>query len=76
MYSSMVSAITSATSSSEYSSRSENRSNSGELDSSRLSVLKSFLDEQNSHSRISKGVNSSLVELLVMYYLKQRINNQ
>nr|GEV03894.1 hypothetical protein [Tanacetum cinerariifolium] len=70
------SAIISATSSSEYSSWSENRSKSGDLDSSRLSVLKCFLDDQNSHFESLKGVNSSLVELLVMHYLKQEINNQ
>ncbi|GJT83588.1 hypothetical protein Tco_1057930 [Tanacetum coccineum] len=43
-----VSAIVSPTSSSEYSSKSENRLNSSDLDSSRLSVLRSFLDDQNS----------------------------
>nr|GFB59259.1 hypothetical protein [Tanacetum cinerariifolium] len=55
---------------------SENRLYSGDLDSSRLSVLKSFLDDRNSHSGSLKGVNCSIVELLVMHYLKQRINNQ
>ncbi|GJY19847.1 hypothetical protein Tco_0392413 [Tanacetum coccineum] len=42
--------MVSATSSSEYSSWSEYRSKSGDLDSSRLSVLKCFLDDRNSHS--------------------------
>ncbi|GJR76811.1 hypothetical protein Tco_0089176 [Tanacetum coccineum] len=55
MYCSIVSAIVSATSSSEYSSWSENRSKSGDLDSSRLSVLKCFLDDRNSHSGSLKG---------------------
>ncbi|GKB54496.1 hypothetical protein Tco_0905249, partial [Tanacetum coccineum] len=59
------SAIVFATSSSEYSFWSENRSKSGDLDSSRLSVLKCFLDDQNSRFGSLKGVNSSLVELLV-----------
>ncbi|GJS24856.1 hypothetical protein Tco_0453488 [Tanacetum coccineum] len=54
----MVSAIVSATSYSEFSSKSENRSK-GDLDSSRLSVLKSFLDDRNSLSGSLKGVNSS-----------------
>ncbi|GKD97651.1 hypothetical protein Tco_1381548 [Tanacetum coccineum] len=49
MYCSMVSAIVSATSSSEY-SWSENKLKSGDLNSSRLSVLKCFLDDQNSRS--------------------------
>ncbi|GKC63756.1 hypothetical protein Tco_1096354, partial [Tanacetum coccineum] len=43
-----VSAIVSVTSSSEYSSWSKNRSKSSDLDSSRPSVLKCFLDDQNS----------------------------
>nr|GFA59651.1 hypothetical protein [Tanacetum cinerariifolium] len=47
----------------------EDTSNSGKLDSSRHSVLKSYLDEKNSCSGSSKGVNSSLVKLLVMHYL-------
>ncbi|GKD17368.1 hypothetical protein Tco_1206526, partial [Tanacetum coccineum] len=70
------SAIVFATSSSEYSSWSENKSKSGDLDSSILSVLKCFLDDQNSRSGSFKGVNSSLIELLVMHYLKQGINYQ
>ncbi|GJU64138.1 hypothetical protein Tco_1245973 [Tanacetum coccineum] len=72
----MVSAIVSATSSSKASSRPDSKLNPGVLDSSRLSVLKSFPDDQNSRSVSLKGVNSSLVELLVMHYLKQGINNQ
>ncbi|GJT57374.1 hypothetical protein Tco_0992428 [Tanacetum coccineum] len=48
----------------------------GDLDSSRLSVLRSFQDDRNSRSGSLKGVNGSLVELLVMHYLKQGINNQ
>ncbi|GKB69610.1 hypothetical protein Tco_0931022, partial [Tanacetum coccineum] len=59
MYCSMVSAIVFTTSSSEYSSKSKNRLNAGDLDSSRLSVLRSFLDDQNSCSGSLKGVNSS-----------------
>nr|GEU49749.1 hypothetical protein [Tanacetum cinerariifolium] len=50
MYSSMVSIIVHATSSLKCSSI----SNLGELDSSRLGVLKSFLDERNSRSGFSK----------------------
>nr|GEV57464.1 hypothetical protein [Tanacetum cinerariifolium] len=46
-----------------------------DLDSSRLSVLRSFLDDRNSRSRSLKDMNSSFVELLVMHYPKQR-NNQ
>ncbi|GKD32788.1 hypothetical protein Tco_1248297, partial [Tanacetum coccineum] len=76
MYCSMVSSIVSATSSSEFSSNSKNRSNSGDLDSSRLSVLRCFLNDRNSRSGSLKGVNSSFVELLVMHNLKQGINNQ
>nr|GEV33318.1 copia protein [Tanacetum cinerariifolium] len=53
MYCSMVSTIVFATSSSEYSSKSENRLNSGDLDSSRLGVLRRFLDDRNSHSVIA-----------------------
>ncbi|GJZ79604.1 hypothetical protein Tco_0644441 [Tanacetum coccineum] len=49
MYCSIVSAIASASSSSEY-SRSESRLKSGDLNSSRLRVLKCVFDDQNSHS--------------------------
>ncbi|GJY32814.1 hypothetical protein Tco_0417283 [Tanacetum coccineum] len=75
MYCSMVSAIVSATSSSEY-SWSKNKLKSGDLNLPRLSVLKCFLDDRNSRYGSLKGVNSSFVELLVMHYLKQGINNQ
>ncbi|GKB44356.1 hypothetical protein Tco_0889298 [Tanacetum coccineum] len=51
----MVSVIVSATSSSEFSSWSENRSNSGDLDSSRLSVLKCFQVVMECLVNISKG---------------------
>ncbi|GKD84156.1 hypothetical protein Tco_1350995, partial [Tanacetum coccineum] len=49
MYCSIVSAIASASSSSEY-SWSESRLKSGDLNSSRLRVLKCLLDDQNSRS--------------------------
>ncbi|GJV39073.1 ATP synthase subunit delta', mitochondrial-like protein [Tanacetum coccineum] len=71
----MVFAIVSETFSSEY-SWSENKLKSGDLNSSRVSVLKCLLDDRNSRSGSSKSVNSSLVELLVVHYLKQGINNQ
>ncbi|GJT56538.1 putative ribonuclease H-like domain-containing protein [Tanacetum coccineum] len=56
MYCSMVFAIVSATSSFEY-SWSESRLKSGDLNSSRLSDLKCFLDDRNSHNRyvVSNG---------------------
>ncbi|GJY74151.1 hypothetical protein Tco_0478582, partial [Tanacetum coccineum] len=62
-----ISAIVSATSSSEYSSWSENRSKSGDLDSSRLSVLKCFLDDRNSCSGSLKvyAIGGSFVDLEV-----------
>ncbi|GKD75095.1 hypothetical protein Tco_1333377 [Tanacetum coccineum] len=53
MYCSMVSAIASASSSSEY-SWSENKLKLGDLSSSRLSDLKCLLDDQNSRSSSSK----------------------
>ncbi|GJS26254.1 retrovirus-related pol polyprotein from transposon TNT 1-94 [Tanacetum coccineum] len=49
MYCSIVSAIASSSSSSEY-SWSESRLKSGDLNSSRLRVLKCLLDDRNSHS--------------------------
>ncbi|GKF40061.1 hypothetical protein Tco_0120122, partial [Tanacetum coccineum] len=49
MYCSMVSAIASASSSSEY-SLSESRLKSCDLNSSRLRVLKCLIDDRNSHS--------------------------
>ncbi|GKE92620.1 hypothetical protein Tco_1573715, partial [Tanacetum coccineum] len=70
-----VYAIVSASSSSEF-SWSENKLKSDDLNSSRLNVLKCLLDDRNSRSGSLKGVNSSFVELFVMHYLKQGINNQ
>ncbi|GJY48516.1 hypothetical protein Tco_0438472 [Tanacetum coccineum] len=70
-----ISAIVSASSSSEF-SWSKIKLKSGDLNSSRLNVLKCLLDDRNSHSGSLKGVNSSFDELLVMHYLKQGINNQ
>ncbi|GJU88936.1 putative reverse transcriptase domain-containing protein [Tanacetum coccineum] len=54
MYCSMVSAIASTFSSSEY-SWSENKLKSGDLNSSRLSDLKCLLDDQNSRSGLEVG---------------------
>ncbi|GJY36131.1 hypothetical protein Tco_0421509 [Tanacetum coccineum] len=68
--------MVSATSSPEYSSKLENRLNSDDLASSRISVLRSFLDDQNSRSGSLKGINSFFVELRVMHCLKQRNNHQ
>ncbi|GJZ83186.1 hypothetical protein Tco_0648359 [Tanacetum coccineum] len=74
MYCSIVSVIIYVvSSSSECSSMSENKSSSGELDSTRPGVSKSLLLEQNTLSGFLKGVISSLVELLVMHHLKQRM---
>ncbi|GJT47599.1 hypothetical protein Tco_0973756 [Tanacetum coccineum] len=51
-------------------SKSENRLNSGDLDSSRLSVLKSFLDDQNSRSDAQYAVfNGS--EYVVLIFLSE-----
>nr|GEY62196.1 reverse transcriptase domain-containing protein [Tanacetum cinerariifolium] len=49
-----------------------NKSSSGELDSTRPGVSKSLLLEQNTLFGFSKGVIISLVKLLVMHHLKQR----
>ncbi|GJT91883.1 hypothetical protein Tco_1080728 [Tanacetum coccineum] len=59
MYCSIVSAIAFASSSSEY-SWSESRLKSGDLNSSRLRVLKCLLDDQNSHSGV---VNDRVTDL-------------
>nr|GEY83064.1 integrase, catalytic region, zinc finger, CCHC-type, peptidase aspartic, catalytic [Tanacetum cinerariifolium] len=48
----------------------ENKLNSGEFDSTTPGVSKSLLFERNTLFGLSKGVNSSLVELLVMHHLK------
>ncbi|GJR36402.1 proline-rich receptor-like protein kinase PERK9 [Tanacetum coccineum] len=71
---SIFSAIVSATSSSEYSSWSENRSKSGDLDSSRLSVLKCFLDDRNSRSGSLKDSQYSVfngTENAVLIFLNE-----
>ncbi|GKC97979.1 hypothetical protein Tco_1267325 [Tanacetum coccineum] len=54
----MVSAISSASSSSEY-SWSESRLKSGDLNSSRIKVLKCLLDDRNSHSDRKKLARES-----------------
>nr|GEZ91288.1 hypothetical protein [Tanacetum cinerariifolium] len=48
----------------------ESKSSSGELDSTRPCISKSLLLERNTLSGFSKGVISSLMELLVMHHLK------
>ncbi|GJV03381.1 hypothetical protein Tco_1336950 [Tanacetum coccineum] len=58
MYCFIVSAIVSATSSSEY-SWSKNELKSGNLNSSRLSVLKCLLDDQNSRSGSGVDVDTA-----------------
>ncbi|GJY13866.1 hypothetical protein Tco_0383175 [Tanacetum coccineum] len=73
MYSSIVSSIVAAISSSECPSRSEKRSNSSELDSSRLGVLKSFLDERNPLSEFSKAIDTPyLIYLNTPYQSAER----
>ncbi|GJV34923.1 hypothetical protein Tco_1407400 [Tanacetum coccineum] len=66
MYCSIVSAIVPATSSSEY-SWSESKLKSGDLNSSRLSVLKCLLDDRNSRSGSGVGVDTTYL----MYWIRR-----
>ncbi|GKC75453.1 hypothetical protein Tco_1126227 [Tanacetum coccineum] len=72
MYCSIVSAIASASSSSKY-SWSESRLKSGDLNSSRLRVLKCLLDDRNSHlgrsiRRIQMEVDTAISNLVEVEY--------